>query len=193
MAETEVVWGNSAYLGYQKRRKSFENLSHARLQLPAFSKRANSKCEIGLATIEAIARYDRTLLLSWQYSFDWRVSTVFSNNFPKASGIAFSIFVISPSIFYFLLFKFYFIFNFLLICRGEETENIHRKTFRPGNPNRQSFFSNITTSLKYETVVLANDVLIAIENGAPTYGVHPYVAYLHEAITGKIVFLFSSA
>jgi hypothetical protein len=41
--------------------------------------------------------------------------------------------------------------------------------------------------------VLANDVLIAIENGAPTYGVHPYVAYLHEAITGKIVFLFSSA
>jgi hypothetical protein len=40
--------------------------------------------------------------------------------------------------------------------------------------------------------VLGNDVLIAIENGAPTYGVHPHVAYLNEVITGKIVFVFLS-
>jgi hypothetical protein len=71
-----------------------------------FSIRSNSKGETGLATNEAIARYDRTSLLSWQYSFDWRVSNVFSYNGPKASGIAFSIFVISLHKFVIFLFSF---------------------------------------------------------------------------------------
>jgi hypothetical protein len=84
-----------------------ENFSHGQLQLPALLlDTIDSKGETRLATNEAIARYDRTSLLSWQYSFDWRVSNVFSYNGPKASGIAFSIFVISLHKFVIFLFSF---------------------------------------------------------------------------------------